>query len=436
MMYLSRIFIILLFLNGFNSFSLAQWIENSEIILSVGSTKTFNLSPTKTVWIDHGKIIHGQSIGNQLQIKALLPGYSEMRVGEKSLKVHVLSHANIELYHRLKKITDSLIGLDVKLSNGQIIITGQLYSPTDLDKLSQAYVDDSYYEIKALIPSEFQKSIQNKLNSLLQKNAISPQNILFGDTLEIEASKSDIHEKKFKDIFHRYGIKTTEKIESIDISPLVKVEITVTEVRKDSSMSYGIEWPNSLAATLLPKFQTDSGSQLGFLKMLEQTGDGKILASPSLLCRSGKEAEFLAGGEFPIQVGSGRHGKNVVWRKYGVLLKVKPLADRTGRMSIALDTEVSTIDPSHIVDGIPGLLTHRISSHFDLRKPQTIALSGLIKKNEGSSSIGVPGLSQIPIIGSLFSSKDFLSNQTELIIFVRPSIVQETDLASKEPIND
>ncbi|RYZ78230.1 MAG: type II and III secretion system protein, partial [Proteobacteria bacterium] len=153
-------------------------------------------------------------------------------------------------------------------------------------------------------------------------------------------------------------------------------------------------------------------------------GKGRILASPTLLCRSGKEAEFLAGGEFPIRMMNLRM-QDVVWKKYGVQMKVRPKADSSGRMSIALDIEVSTIDGSRGVDGIPAMLTNRMSSHFDLSKPQTIALSGLIKNEESNRQAGLPLLSRIPVLGALFSSRDFQENRSELIIFVRPSIVKE-----------
>jgi pilus assembly protein CpaC len=148
------------------------------------------------------------------------------------------------------------------------------------------------------------------------------------------------------------------------------------------------------------------------------------------LCRSGKEAQFLAGGELPIKITAHKR-QDVVWKKYGVLLKIKPVADFSGRMSIALETEVSTIDTSNTVDGLPGLLTNRIESHFDLKESRTIALSGLIKHQSGQSSQGLPGLSSVPILGSLFASREFRDDKTELVVFVTPEVVDSSQ--SEEP---
>ena len=134
----------------------------------------------------------------------------------------------------------------------------------------------------------------------------------------------------------------------------------------------------------------------------------------------------MAGGEFPIKLTSfGSSG--VTWKNYGVLLKVKPLADSTGRMSIEIETEVSALDDANKVDGIPGLLTNRMKTHFDLSTSRTIALSGLIKNDLSRQTSGLPGLSSIPILGSLFSSTDFKDNQSELVIFVTPAVSRPDD---------
>ncbi len=101
-------------------------------------------------------------------------------------------------------------------------------------------------------------------------------------------------------------------------------------------------------------------------------------------------------------------------------------------MSISIETEVTTLDNSNKIDDIPGLLTNRVSSHFDLTKPQTIALSGLLKNEEGKSSEGVPFLARLPVLGALFASKDFSENRSELVIFVRPTILKENE-SSENP---
>lgn len=158
------------------------------------------------------------------------------------------------------------------------------------------------------------------------------------------------------------------------------------------------------------------------LKALESKGLGKVLASPTLNCRSGAEAEFHAGGEFPIRL-TGFRRQAVEWKKHGVVLKVKPEADSLGAIKLSIDSEISLIDNSQLVDGLPALKINRVSSHFDLKESNTIALSGLIQESWSRGQSGLFGLSQIPVLGALFRSHDFLNYKSELIIFVTPEVV-------------
>jgi len=124
--------------------------------------------------------------------------------------------------------------------------------------------------------------------------------------------------------------------------------------------------------------------------------------------------------------------QDVVWKKYGIIMKVKPRADFSGKMSISIETEVSSIDPSTVGEGVPALFTNKIQSHFDLNESRVIALSGLIKNEQSESSKGLPGLSRIPILGALFSSKDFRDNRTELVVFVRPEVLSPGSLEAQQ----
>jgi pilus assembly protein CpaC len=122
---------------------------------------------------------------------------------------------------------------------------------------------------------------------------------------------------------------------------------------------------------------------------------------------------------------------DVLWKKYGVILDITPKADLQKAISTRLITEVSLIDEAHRVDGIPGFLTNRIETHFDIRGEKTIALSGLIKNELGRGKQATPLLSSIPILGELFSSQDYKDNSSELIVLVTPRVLSPENL--KEP---
>jgi pilus assembly protein CpaC len=193
----------------------------------------------------------------------------------------------------------------------------------------------------------------------------------------------------------------------------------VIEVRKSFLRNLGIQWPEAASISLNNNSSTEElwTNIHGF----ETNGDASLLASPNILCKSHEEAEFVAGGEFPIKIINGKL-HDVIWKKYGILVKFKPIADFSGHMNIEMESEISQIDGSITVDGIPGLTTHKIKSEFDLFDSQTILLSGLIRSDQSKSAEGIPFLKDIPILGNLFKSQLFKNNESELIVLVRPEI--------------
>lgn len=174
------------------------------------------------------------------------------------------------------------------------------------------------------------------------------------------------------------------------------------------------------------------------LDALERKGLVKTLANPTLVALSGETASFLAGGEFPVPVaqnnggGGGGGGNNgsitVEFKPFGVSLAFTPTVLADGVINLAVEPEVSSIDPtaSITVNGlvIPGLQTRRANTVLELRDGESFALAGLIRKDFQTTVRQVPLLGSIPIIGSLFRSSGFQKGETELVIVVTPRLVQ------------
>lgn len=157
------------------------------------------------------------------------------------------------------------------------------------------------------------------------------------------------------------------------------------------------------------------------LQALEQEGKTVMLAEPKLSARSGSKATFLAGGEIPYPVSSA-NGPNIVFKPYGVRLNIEPSVDAVGNIRASIETEVSTIDGSVSTTFGPALLTRKTSTEFNVHSGETIVLSGLIQREQSNNVNKVPGLGEIPIIGALFRSKKFSNKETELVIFVTPTV--------------
>lgn len=158
------------------------------------------------------------------------------------------------------------------------------------------------------------------------------------------------------------------------------------------------------------------------LNALAQEGKTTILAEPQLSARNGSKANFLAGGEIPYAI-STINGPTVQYKPYGIKLEILPRVDRNGTIRAAIDTEFSQIDASVTSAGGPALLTRRTNTEFNVRNGETIVLSGLIQRENSTNVDKVPFLGDVPVLGALFKSKKFQNKETELVIFVTPTVV-------------
>ena len=165
------------------------------------------------------------------------------------------------------------------------------------------------------------------------------------------------------------------------------------------------------------------------IKALQQKGQFQSLAEPNLVAESGKEASFLAGGEFPVPVAQGS-GVNmaisVVYKEFGIRLTFTPTVIGN-RVHLKVRPEVSTLDFGNavILNGfrIPALSTRRTETELELENGQTFAIAGLMDNQVSSTMQKVPGLGDIPILGLLFKSKAAQKNQTELVVMISPEIL-------------
>jgi pilus assembly protein CpaC len=158
------------------------------------------------------------------------------------------------------------------------------------------------------------------------------------------------------------------------------------------------------------------------LHALEQQGKTTMLAEPQLSARNGARATFHAGGEIPYSVSSVA-GTTVLFKPYGIKLEIVPKVDRNGVIRATIDSEVSSLDPTVNTPAGPGIMVRKTSTEFNVRNGETIVLSGLIKRNLSESIDKVPGLGDIPVLGGLFRSKRFQNDETELVIFVTPTVI-------------
>jgi pilus assembly protein CpaC len=178
----------------------------------------------------------------------------------------------------------------------------------------------------------------------------------------------------------------------------------------------------------------DSYGVATILKALEKKGVVNTLAEPTLVSISGHEAEFLAGGEIPVPIaqqgGGGAGGASITieWKEFGVGLKFTPTVVDSGVVSLKVEPKVSTLDWDNgiILSGfrIPALRTRRAVTTVELKDGQTLVVAGLITREDIRGASKFPILGDIPILGALFRSTNFMKNETELVLLVTPKIVR------------
>jgi pilus assembly protein CpaC len=176
------------------------------------------------------------------------------------------------------------------------------------------------------------------------------------------------------------------------------------------------------------------------LRAMESAGVVRTLAEPNLTAISGESATFISGGEFPIPTGvtcqttsSGGIGQcvqTVSFKKFGISLNFTPVVLTEGRISLRVMTEVSEISSENSLQGgaggttIPSIKTRRAETTLEIPSGGAMAMAGLIQDQTKQAINGMPGIMQLPVLGALFRSRDYINKQTELMVIVAPYVVR------------
>lgn len=215
----------------------------------------------------------------------------------------------------------------------------------------------------------------------------------------------------------------TLEIDSMpDRNPTIHFKVFLLELRKNRSRSLGLDLPGLIPNALRV-------SRLGIhtalsieaaIHALENDGSARILSQPELVVRAPGDAELFAGGEIPIESKTA-YSSRVEWRSYGLTLKLKVQTASGRRVRTDIQTEVSHLDPHISSETIPGLQSNRMKTQVDATFDQPLFLSGLLQEGVKKSVRGLPLLKDIPVLGTLFGSQDFLEDRSELVAILLPS---------------
>ena len=343
---------------------------------------------------------------NQLLVNGKMPGTISMYVWERSGGLHryevVVQRDLAVLSEQLKRLFPGE-SIEAQSSGKGIVLSGNVTNKEILARAASVaggYVDKPEEVVNMLQVLESTASNQVLLRvrfAEVNRSAITS----LGASLFTGASG-------YKDVLARSTTTTTAPI--FDNSDPAREKLVFSD--------------------FLNLFLFDAKHQLGtVIQALQTKGQFQSLAEPNLVAESGKEASFLAGGEFPVPIAQGSGGNiaiSVQYKEFGVRLNFTPVI-HGDRIHLKVRPEVSTLDFANgvLLQGfrIPALSTRRTETEVDLLNGQTFAIAGLINNSMNNTMQKIPGIGDIPILGLLFRSKAANKEQTELVVMITPEIL-------------
>ncbi|MDZ5697297.1 type II and III secretion system protein family protein [Chelativorans sp. M5D2P16] len=327
--------------------------------------------------------------------------------------------------------------IDVELINDNVVLTGTVQTPLDASRaaqLAQIFVTGGeattgQYAQTAAAPTDGGGvAINNPDSERQQSRIVNMLQIIGEDQVTLKVTVAEVSRSVMKQL--GVNLIGSGSIDGISWGAI-------------SESSYGLGKPLSASAFSL------AGSTLaGYLNAMEQAGVMKTLAEPTLTAISGEKATFKVGGEFNLVTGrssavsedneTGQLTYDVARIEYGIGLEFQPTVLSPGRISLKMRTSVSepttqgatTLEGS-VRDGLPGTTMLSIRKRLadttvELPSGGSMMIAGLVQDDVRQAINGLPGLSKIPVLGTLFRSRDFVRNETELVIIVTPYLSRPT----------
>jgi pilus assembly protein CpaC len=234
----------------------------------------------------------------------------------------------------------------------------------------------------------------------------------------------------------------------------------VAEVNRSLAKQFGIDLSGSFssgglttsfvstqplggASNLFSNNGVELGVDIGALRIdaqiraMEQRGAARMLAEPILTAISGQTADFFAGGEFPVPTSVSDGEVSIGYKDFGISLNFTPTIKSNGNIGLVVDTTSSELSAEGSItvgsSSLPGIKKRQAKTTVEIGAGQTLAIGGLIQDQTRTQIHRLPGLGDIPILGALFRSRDFIRSQSELVILVTPYLAKASNQKPELP---
>lgn len=416
-------------------------VAGETIVVSPGKQQTISIPRVMRSTVSNDNIAAAETLSSEGQVivTGLSIGKTEMTIwidnGKKDFYIINVVERETHVDKDLTQLLGGIEGIHVKNTASGVVVDGQLYRSEDLELVQKVLKQyprvQNYTKVNVGALEFFQTAMLQKLQEQgFDQIEISKA----GDTLYLEGFvNSPLEKTRAEKIAKTVYIKTENHLDlGIEKKNLILVDIKFMEILKNSLRNLGIQWPQHLdiasnMSLTNQNFSTVLTSQSTVqLNALIDKGDAKVLSNPKLLCQSGFPASFDAGGEIPIRLVSERTA-DVFFKSYGLHLDVSAKSDSGKRASIEIQSRISNLDMATAVDGVPGILEHKVNTAVNLEFGQTVALAGLIESKNSKNISKVPVLGHIPVLGELFKSRNFRNSLSEFVVFLTPILANGSD---------
>jgi len=445
----------------FSTHCLAETLGGT-VRLTLGQQTVLDVpAPLEQVAIGDPKVVDVKLIseGRQILITAIGKGSTDVLTwdmyGKQSSTVVQVIVKDVRLIrNEVQGILGDIEGVEVRVVGERIVIDGEVYTRRDFDRIKTvAGVYPSEVTVLARMSPSVTRLIASEINRSLLKNGYADVRAEgIGSKIFLEGTvlkKEDL--ETIETLSSAYFDTCVNLIRVGGIAEdLVLIDITFVELGKTLLEKVGVDWDDSMRFQVTSieysidlvqsgansgSIDLEAGRDFGAnLNLLQNNSLARILAHPRLVCKSGEEAEFVAGGEIPIVLILADRAV-VEYKQYGIILNISPLAHRDGRVSASVEAVNSSLDFAVQVNSYPGLKTRSVDTYVTLDKDKVLVLSGLVDQQDAKAVNKVPVIGNFPILGELFKSRDFENKDSELVIFLTASLMSPESEKNREMLD-
>ncbi|MBA4753683.1 MAG: type II and III secretion system protein family protein [Sphingobium sp.] len=402
--------------------------QDNAILMSVGGSRVVNLGAKMSDVVIGNPEVVDVHVRSQNQLYLIAKKAGETTVFATAPNGKVLFSGTVRVGNNLTSIDDMLrlampgANIAVNKMNGMVLLTGTIQAPEDAaeaERLTQAFVGKETTVVSRLrMATPLQVMLQVKISEV-SKDVGHKIGMNLSALGGVKGSFSGYIGRSSRDFVTRNVTKPTIVPGVLNpdgsfLPPYVSVP---------GSTEYNFTQPADGSTTLGFVARMLGMDVAGALDLAESSGLATTLAQPNLTALSGETASFLAGGEYPYTVSNGTQGNSIEFKQYGVQLAFTPTVLADGRISLRVRPTVSSLDFT-LNASVPALKSRTAETTVELGSGQAFMIAGLLN-NETSNGIDkVPGLGNLPILGSLFKSRQFQRSESELVIVVTPYLVK------------